>query len=332
MNDRIRTLASVVLLAAVAAASFFVYFAEYFVHFSIRENEPRVYDFSTLGEYRDAAGLPVGLAYAAVAVLLVGGALMLRRRTAYWSAAAAFAVIISLALPVAVPAALPGLVYGEDPVFRFETSYPDPARGRQIACFVHAVEGTEDKGSSAPELCVQVPYRGKRPRLLTDQPAELDSDVSFGLARDLNESGLRPFDSLEGFESGRVEVIRADWVNPPGEVALRPQPRPLTPPPTPRGDAGTKGALFRVATLLRPCAGRPGGYPPCAEIDALRRAGISTGGGGLGGVELTVTPQGYSVVSVSTTGTTFTITAFGRRLHRFCTPARQGACRADGTW
>jgi hypothetical protein len=334
MSNRVRAVSAVVLVAAAAAGGFAVYVAEWLVYSLWEETQPNVYDFSAYAEYRDATGLPIGLSYAAVAALLVGGALMLRRRTEWWGAAAALAVVVALALPVVVPAALPRVTYGEDPVFNIGITFPDPARSRHVACFYYAVEGAEQNRAStlrAPELCIQVPYRGKRPRLLNDRPAELDYDVSMALVNELNESGLRPFLSLEDFRSDRVEVIRAEWVNASGGLANRPEPRPLTPPPTPRGDAGTGSLLLRTAAMLDRCADVPGGYPQCTEIDALRRAGVSIGGD-LGQVHISITPRDYRITSTSTTGTAFTIEADGRSRLQVCVPAGQGKCRADGTW
>lgn len=316
-----RGLRVAVLAGGAGAVTWFVFGFESLLY-STRENGPVYYSFSDYVEYRNAPSEPIGVGYAVLtAALVIGAALAGRGRRV----ALALAAAGSIALPVAVPAALPRAEYGKDPVFHTPTSYEDPTSGRPVVCLAYGVQriGVDPTTVDEPDLCFQLPDRSTAPRLVTGRPLVLDPDTPRRLAKALNESGIRPRDPLENIDLDGIEIVHATWSG--TQV-----PQPAHSEPT--NDSETKRQLERLARRLNACSAADG-YAACTDIDALARAGIFVGEGSGQLTISAVTRNGYIVTGQSTSGTAFTISRErGIPAARFCAPSGSHGCSPRGRW
>lgn len=333
------------LVAGVAAAITWFVFVVDWALYGLSENGPNYYRFSAYVEYRDAAAVPIGVGYAVVTGLLVAGAVLAHRRGGLHSdLALAFAAVVSIGLPVAVPAALPRLEYGKDPVFHVTDVREDAATGRPEVCVSYGVQeiGADPSTDAAdPNLCVQLPNTSTAPRLVTGGPSPDLGTKPYRLAEALYESGVRPYDLLDNLELDGFEIVYAAWTNPPpGSRQQKPPPGPQPQEPrvaepahfVPTGDAGTKKNLLRLAGILDACSAVDD-YEQCADIDEIARAGIALGPEA-GQLDISaVTDEAYEITGLSTSGNRFVISRVrDKPAARSCWPSGRRGCPASGRW
>jgi hypothetical protein len=327
-------------LAGTAAALAWTLFAFDWFLYSISENGPTYYAFSDYLQYRRAlsgfVGIAIGVGYAALAgSLACAAAVVLRRVGPLLALVLGLAALGSVALPVAVPAALPRAEYGKVPVFHISRgAYVEAESGQPAVCFFYGIEHPDagpPTGRSQPELCLFFrPNAAARGLVEPPSPESSGAPSVFDVADYLNEAEVRPYDRVNHVDVDGLELTRSEWPNgPTPPSATKPEP-PLI------GrlvdDARTRSNVVRMARYMAGCRRREGSYLPCIDPYRLHAARVRLGEG-LGNVAvLGVSGNGFSLVGNSSEDHTFRLVRLGRTELRTCTPRGLGGCSGAGRW
>jgi hypothetical protein len=272
-------------LAACATAATWVIFAFDWLLYDLDDTRPQYYSFSDYVQYRDAiegvAGVAIGVGYALLAGLLAAAAARLGRR---WALLTVPGVAGAIALPLIVAALLPRAEYGKARVFYAVSRVADNA------CFKYGVERPDDEQSDDPTLCLTA-----------------GSEVeTYALARELNESGIRPYEDPDDLGIDGAGLAR--WSKDPAPA------KPTTPQAPPVGGPQTKAKVVADAWSMRLCHRRFGTYVACS--DQVEAATVNS----------------FIVARTSIGGTVFTLNHLPRAEVRTCSPRAEGGCPATGTW
>jgi hypothetical protein len=209
------------LVPAFVSLAAWVVFAYDSLVYSIGENGPYYYPFSTYVEYREALrghlmSAIVGAGYAllagAISVAAVTFAVRSDRRRA---SLVAVVTCLAIGLPGLVPSLLPRSEWGRTAVLSVADGGPYVTSGERevTACFEYAVESNETGpqiGPADPVLCLTLGPTVEARDLATQDPMTDSGPSIYDVQNDLN-SQVTPSEIPRKIDVDGIEIIDAHW-------------------------------------------------------------------------------------------------------------------------